>query len=65
MHEQKLREESHQGINAIYKKWDGASSSMEPDIVVQGLQEAESRYGLRYLKFVGDEDSSVYLSLVT
>lgn len=29
-----------------YKNWDGASSSMEPDIIVQGFQEAESKYGL-------------------
>ena len=47
-----------------YKNWDGASSSMEPDIIVQGFQEAESKYGLQYLKFVGDGDSSVYPSQI-
>ena len=48
-----------------YKNCDGASSSMEPDIIVQGFQEAESKYGLRYTKFVGDGDSSVHPTLIT
>ena len=38
---------------------------METDIIVQGFQEAESNYGLRYTKFVGDGDSSVHPSLIT
>ena len=47
-----------------YKNWTGSSSSMESDIIVQGFQEAESKYGLRYINFVGDGDSSVYPSLI-
>ena len=38
---------------------------MESDIIVQGFREAESKYGLRYTKFVGDGDSSVYPNLIT
>ena len=48
-----------------HKNWVGPSSSMETDIIVQGFQEAETKYGLRYTKFVGDGDSSVYPSLIT
>ena len=48
-----------------HRNWVGPSSSMESDIIVQGFREAESKYGLRYTKFVGDGDSSVYPSLVT
>ena len=48
-----------------HKHWAGASSSMETDILVQGFREAESDYGLRYTKFVGDGNSSVYPSLIT
>ena len=38
---------------------------METNIIVQGFQETESKYGLRYTKFVGDGDSSVYPNLIT
>ena len=48
-----------------YKNWEGPSSSMETDILVQGFNEAETKYGLRYLTFIGDGDSSVYANLVT
>ena len=43
-----------------HKNWNGSSSSMETDIILQGFKEAEAKYGLRYTKFVGDGDSSVY-----
>ena len=48
-----------------HKNWDGSSSSMETDIIVQGFKEAETKYGLRYTKFVGGGDSSVYPALIT
>ena len=47
-----------------HKNWDGPSSSMETDIIVQGFKEAETKYGLRYTTFIGDGDSSTYLSLI-
>ena len=47
------------------KNWDGPLSSMETSITVQAFQEAESKYGLHYTKFVGDGDSSVFHSFVT
>lgn len=58
---QKVEPSQHE----CHKNWIGASSSMETDIIVQGFKEAESQYGLRYTKFVGDGDSSVYPSLIT
>ena len=48
-----------------YKKWDGPSASMETDIILQGFKEAESRYGLKYTTFIGDEDSSLHPNLIT
>ena len=48
-----------------YKNWDGPSASMETDIILQGFKEAESKYGLRYTKFVGDGDSSTHPNLIT
>ena len=47
------------------KNWDGPSSSMETDILVQGFKEAETKYGLCYTTFTGDGDSSVHANLVT
>ena len=48
-----------------FKNWDGASSSMETDIIVEGFKTAEEKHGVRYIRFVGDGDSSVYPSLVS
>ena len=31
---------------------------MESDIILEGFNEAESKFGLRYLKMIGDGDSS-------
>ena len=50
--------------HACYKNWDGPSSSMETDIIVEGFKAAEAQHGLRYIKFVGDGDSSVYPTLI-
>ena len=58
----KKREESSQ--HNCFKNWDGASSSMETDIIVEGFKMAEERHGVRYIRFVGDGDSSVCPSLV-
>ena len=48
-----------------FKNWDGASSSMETHIIVEGFKTAEEKHGVRYIRFVGDGDSSVYPSLVS
>ena len=58
-------QEKEPSEHECHKNWAGSSSSMETDIIVQGFQEAESNYGLRYTKFVGDGDSSVHPSLIT
>ena len=36
---------------------------MEPDIILEGFQQAEMVYGVRYMHFIGDGDSSVYSTL--
>ena len=38
---------------------------MEPDIIISGFKEAESKHVLRYTEFVGDGDCSVYPKLIT
>ena len=46
-----------------HTNWD--CRHLEADLILQGFKEAEAKYGLRYTKFVGDGDSSVYPSLIT
>ena len=50
--------------HVCFKNWTAASSQMETDIIVEGFKEAERVHGLRYTRFVGDGDSSVYSSLL-
>ena len=50
--------------HSCYKNWDESSSQMEPDIILEGFKQAEAVHGVRYIKFVGDGDSSVYPMLI-
>ena len=47
------------------KNWDGSSSSMEPDIILEGYRVAEKQRGLRYTNFIGDGDSSVHTAIIS
>lgn len=55
---------SHREHNC-YKNWEGSSSSMESDIILDGFKEAEIKYGLRYTTFTADGDTLVYPNLIT
>ena len=37
---------------------------MESDLILEGFKQAESKHGVRYLRFSGDGDSSVYSTLI-
>ena len=37
---------------------------METDILLEGFRAAESTHGVRYMRMVGDGDSSVYPTLL-
>lgn len=47
-----------------YRNWSDSSSEMETDIILEGFLEAERVHGVRYTKFIGDGDSSVYPTLI-
>lgn len=49
--------------HTCYKNWEGSAPAMESDIIVDGFNESEAAYGLRYLRFVGDGDSSVFCKI--
>ena len=50
--------------HVCFKNWDASSSHMETDIIVQGFCESEHVHGVRYIRFIGDGDSSVYSTLI-
>ena len=50
--------------HVCFKNWDQSSSEMETDIILEGFLEAEKMHGVRYTRFVGDGDSSVYPTLL-
>ena len=50
--------------HTCFKNWSGPSASMETDIILEGFQAAEKQHGVRYMRFIGDGDSSVHPTLV-
>ena len=49
--------------HTCFKTWELDSQSMEADIIVEGFREAESKHGLRYMRVIGDGDSSVFAKI--
>ena len=49
--------------HTCFKNWDQDSQSMESDIILEGFLETESKHGLRYMRLVGDGDSSVFAKI--
>jgi hypothetical protein len=46
--------------HTCHKNWDGTSTAMEAQIIVEGFLSSVDMHGLKYKKLVGDGDSSVY-----
>ena len=55
---------SPQEQHLCYKNWESSSSAMETSAILEGFQEAEKVHGIRYTRFIGDGDSSVYTTLL-
>ena len=47
-----------------FKNWSASSSSMETDILLEGFCQSEQQHGVRYIRFIGDGDSSLYPALI-
>ena len=47
-----------------FKNWDGSSSAMEQDIIVEGFSKSEQMHGLRYIGLISDGDSSVHSKII-
>ena len=53
----------HNGTNKnhlCFKNWNGSSTSMESDIILEGFKQSMTMHGLKYGFLVADGDSSVY-----
>lgn len=61
-HAEKLNKEPKPHI--CYKNWNSSASAMEPNMLVEGFNVSELMHGIRYCKFVGDGDSSVYCNII-
>ena len=57
---QGISKDKHQ----CHKNWDDSSSEMEADIILEGFKKSEQMHGVRYMRFVGDGDSSVHPTLL-
>ncbi|KAK7867656.1 hypothetical protein R5R35_001308 [Gryllus longicercus] len=55
----------HPKHDKCYKNWDGASASMEKDMLVECFKHSKQLHGLEYHSVVGDGDSSVFYYLKT
>ena len=45
--------------HTCFLNWDGSSSAMEADIILEGFHKCEEQHGVWHIKFIGDGDSSV------
>jgi hypothetical protein len=43
-----------------FKNCSCSSQAMEANIIVEEFQQAKQIYGIRYMRFIGNEDGSVY-----
>ncbi|KAL5237597.1 hypothetical protein ACI65C_005007 [Semiaphis heraclei] len=47
-----------------FRNYDGSSTGMEQDIIVEGFRQSLEQHGLMYKYYIGDGDSSVYARIV-
>jgi hypothetical protein len=47
-----------------FKNWEQSSQSMESDIILEGFQVCEKKYGVRYMQMIAVGDSSVYATII-
>ncbi|XP_063215915.1 uncharacterized protein LOC134527292 [Bacillus rossius redtenbacheri] len=50
--------------HACYKIWSGSSTSMEANIILEGFQQSEALYNVKYSKMIADGDSSCYKKIL-
>lgn len=51
-------------VHKCFKNWEGTSTSMEPDIIVEGFHQSMPIHNVIYNKLISDGDSSVMKKLL-
>ncbi|CAN8019815.1 unnamed protein product [Ixodes persulcatus] len=51
-------------LHHCYKNWEGSSTSMEKDIIVEGFRRSVEIHGVKYIRLIADGDSSTYKSIL-
>ena len=49
----------HPQQHACYRNWTGSSGAMESNMIAEGFKQSEATHGVRYMRLIGDGDSSV------
>ena len=49
--------------HSCYQNWSGSSAAMESDIVLEGFRLSKQTHSIRYMRVIGDGDSSVMATL--
>ena len=49
--------------HTCYRNWNGSSCAMESDIIAEAFRLSEVTHGIRFLKLVGDGNSSVLATI--
>ena len=47
-----------------FRNWQGSSTSMEKDIIVEGFRRSLEMHGLKYTRLIADGDSSTYKAIL-
>lgn len=55
--------EKEVSVHKCFKNWEGTSTSMEADIIVEGFRQSMSMHNVIFNKLIGDGDSSVMKKL--
>jgi len=61
---QKAKSNEKEGsVHKCFKNWEGTSTSMEADIIVEGFRQSMSMHNIIFNNLIGDGDSSVMKKL--
>ena len=57
------KQEKQPPEHRCYRNWSESSAAMESDIILEGFHLSERTHGIRYMRVIGDGDSSVMATL--
>ena len=49
--------------HTCFLNWNGSSSAMEAEIILDSFHNCEEQHGVQYIEFIGDGDSTMFPTL--